>query len=202
MSLRRFPWKAPRITDNSYKLFISAPAPGTESGGRRLSEQRPRSMMDMTSAAAEEARRRSAPHPEVSSHLPPGEEQSKQSHHLHHQEKSSSEVALPNQPRGSENQTPSTSSGSRPDTPSVRQEVIKGPWRLLRLLPRESRAIMGRMLEVNPRKRATLEEMLEDPWICTTPVCRQVEGGKVIRADGHEHTLEPGTAVTATPEKK
>ncbi|KAL9099304.1 MAG: hypothetical protein Q9187_009516, partial [Circinaria calcarea] len=181
-------------------LFISPPTPGTENGGRRSIEQRPKSTTEMTSAA-DEAGRRSAPHSEISSHLAPEEEQSKHSHHPHHREKSSSEVALPNQAGGSENQPPSTSSGSRPDTPNVKQEVIKGPWRLLRLLPRESRVIMGRMLEVNPRKRATLEEMLEDPWICTTPVCRQLEGGKVIRAGGHEHTLEPGTAVTATPTK-
>ena len=201
MSLRRFPWKAPRTTDNSYKLFISAPTPGTESAGRQSSEQRRKSMTEMTSAAGE-ASRRPAPHPEVSSPLAPGEEESKQSRHVHHQEKSSSEVALPNQAGEPENQPPSTSSGSRPDTPNIKQEVVKGPWRLLRLLPRESRAVMGRMLEVNPRKRATLEEMLRDPWICTTPVCRQAEGGKVIRAEGHEHTLEPGTAVTATADKK
>src|ERR1700735_4875638 len=30
MSLRRFPWKMPRMSDNSYKLFISTPTPGTE----------------------------------------------------------------------------------------------------------------------------------------------------------------------------
>jgi serine/threonine protein kinase len=70
-------------------------------------------------------------------------------------------------------------------------EVIKGPWRLLRLLPRESRHIMGRMLEIDPRKRATMGEILSDPWISGTPLCRQEVGGKVIRAGGHEHTLEP-----------
>jgi hypothetical protein len=49
------------------------------------------------------------------------------------------------------------------------------------------------MLELNPNKRATIEEMLEDPWVAGTPVCTQIEQGKVMHAPGHTHTLEPGT---------
>jgi serine/threonine protein kinase len=75
--------------------------------------------------------------------------------------------------------------------PEKKSETIKGPWRLLRLLPRESRHIMGRMLEIDPKKRATMGEILEDRWISGTGICRQELGGKVIRADGHTHTLEP-----------
>jgi serine/threonine protein kinase len=75
--------------------------------------------------------------------------------------------------------------------PEKKPEVIKGPWRLLRLLPRESRHIMGRMLEIDPKKRATMGEILDDPWISGTGICRQEVGGKVIRAEGHAHTLEP-----------
>lgn len=86
------------------------------------------------------------------------------------------------------------------------QQTIKGPWRLLRLLPRESRHIIGRMLEIDPKKRATLEEILEDKWVKNTPVCQQLEGGKVINVDNHAHTLEPGNAQTAAaaaaPSKK
>lgn len=85
--------------------------------------------------------------------------------------------------------------------PQQQQQTIKGPWRLLRLLPRETRHIIGRMLEVDPRRRATMEEILADRWVATSPVCRQEEGGRVIRAEGHEHTLEPGSAVSAPPSK-
>lgn len=57
---------------------------------------------------------------------------------------------------------------------------------------------MGKMLQVTPKKRATLEDMMGDPWVSSTPVCQQLEGGKVVRARGHEHTLEPGSTAPPT----
>jgi len=91
---------------------------------------------------------------------------------------------------------PPASNGAATE-PEKKPEVIKGPWRLLRLLPRESRHIIGRMLEINPKNRATMAEVLEDPWVSGTAICRQEIGGTVIRADGHVHTLEPPAAQPA-----
>ena len=149
MSLRRFPWKAPRLSDNSYKLFVAAPSPGT-----------PKSLGG------------TGADPDATS-------------------------------KGQIDQTPSESQGSTASRTSdgSRPEQIRGPWRLLRLLPRESRHIMSRMLEIDPKKRATMEEMTEDPWISNTPVCRQIDHGQVIKATGHTHTLEPGSS-SDTPSKK
>ncbi|KAI4289976.1 MAG: hypothetical protein L6R35_000757 [Caloplaca aegaea] len=128
MSLRRFPWKAPRLTDNSFKQFVASPTPATPS------------------------------------------------------------EALP-----------ARNSNGRPPTPAAedppKQEAMKGPWRLLRLLPRESRNIISHMLELNPKRRATLANIWSDPWVSNSSVCSQVEAGQIIRAPGHEHTLEPGNAV-------
>ena len=200
MSLRRFPWKAPRISDNSYKLFISPPSAGTppaEGALRRTSEQRPKSMMELP-AAADEGRRSSAPQPEG----PLQQSSSDGRHHHHHHNHDQSGVSLSE--RGAEtepSQTPK-SPGARSEGTNGKPEVIKGPWRLLRLLPRESRHIIGRMLEIDPKKRATIEEMLEDPWVATTPVCQQLDGGEVFKAPGHSHTLEPGTADTPATSKK
>lgn len=167
MSLRRFPWKAPRVTDNSFKLFISPPSPGTPSADGTIKE-RPRSAAETSSAVAEE-RRSSAPNTKV---LP---------------DQSVDVDGRPHDP------------GPRLDPP--KPEVMKGPWRLLRLLPRETRTIMGRMLQVNPKQRATLEEMHADPWISATPFCQQLDGGEVVRAEGHEHTLQPSTTVTPSTTK-
>jgi serine/threonine protein kinase len=86
--------------------------------------------------------------------------------------------------------TTNGANGAAPEA-EKKPEVIKGPWRLLRLLPRESRHIIGRMLEINPRNRATMAEVLDDPWISGSTICRQELGGAIIRADGHVHTLEP-----------
>jgi serine/threonine protein kinase len=77
---------------------------------------------------------------------------------------------------------------------STKGEVVKGPWRLLRILPRESRHIIGRMLKVDPKERATMDEVLSDEWVMETPVCSQEEQGEVKRVPGHEHTLEAGNA--------
>lgn len=46
------------------------------------------------------------------------------------------------------------------------------------------------MLELDPKKRATLDEIWQDEWIRTSPYCRQEEDGRVIHAEGHKHVLE------------
>jgi serine/threonine protein kinase len=79
------------------------------------------------------------------------------------------------------------------DDAEKKPDVLKGPWRLLRLLPRESRHIIGRMLQIDPRDRATLTEVLDDDWIVNTVICRQELSGEVIRASRHTHTLESPT---------
>lgn len=60
---------------------------------------------------------------------------------------------------------------------------------------------MGQMLQLNPKNRATLEDMMADPWVMSTPVCQQMEGGKLIKGRGHEHTLEPGAPAVAPGQK-
>ncbi|KAG0206305.1 serine/threonine protein kinase [Mortierella sp. GBA30] len=46
-----------------------------------------------------------------------------------------------------------------------------GKLRLLKLMPRESRPIMSRILEMDPRKRALIADVLEDPWIKNLDHC-------------------------------
>lgn len=145
MSLRRFPWKQPRIIDNSYKLFVSPPTPGTP-----VPDSKPRK------------------HGQLNTPISP-----------------SHDVA----------RNGSIDAGSdRPGTAgSDNKEVIRGPWRLLRILPRESRHIIGRMLKVDPTERADMDEVLEDDWILSSKVCYQDESGHVHRADNHTHVLEAGS---------
>lgn len=95
----------------------------------------------------------------------------------------------------------SASSTKSTERKGSQQTSMKGPWRLLRLLPRDSRHIIGRMLEVNPANRATLDDMLADRWCVETPFCSQEDNGQVIRAEGHEHVLEPGSGSDTTSKK-
>ncbi|KAI9792642.1 MAG: serine/threonine protein kinase [Piccolia ochrophora] len=193
MALRRFPWKVPRLTDNSYKLFASPPTPGQPTGD---TTRRPKSSADIPSMRQPEL----DPSPNASRH-PSADTTGPHHHHRQHQEAQAHSESEPvSHAAGERNASdnlpvPSGGAASQPQQPAV----VKGPWRLLRLLPRESRFIVGRMLEIDPRKRATLQEMYTDPWVSNSPVCRQEEGGKVISAEGHTHSLEPETGVAAEP---
>ncbi|OBT75346.1 HAL protein kinase [Pseudogymnoascus sp. 05NY08] len=174
MSLRRFPWKMPRMTDNSYRLFASPPSESTDA--------RPEINSSKSKSETEIARIVAA------SQTVDGKAVN----------------AVP----AAVVEAPTTKPAVGADVPAAtgkpaaavekKPEVIKGPWRLLRLLPRETRHIIGRMLEIDPRKRATMAEVLEDPWISGTVICRQdAASGHVISATGHTHTLEPPSAPVA-----
>lgn len=71
---------------------------------------------------------------------------------------------------------------------------IHGPYRLMRLLPHAARPIMSKMLEVDPKKRATMEEVMEDEFIkgivsCTVHQSADGMSEEVIKgAPSHEHT--------------
>ncbi|KAG7194977.1 serine/threonine protein kinase [Scheffersomyces spartinae] len=57
------------------------------------------------------------------------------------------------------------------ESPDKKKKQIHGPYRLMRLLPHASRPIISRMLEVDPKKRATIEEILNNEWIKEIECC-------------------------------
>ncbi|PIA88483.1 Serine/threonine-protein kinase oca2 [Cercospora beticola] len=166
MTLRRFPWKAPRLSDNSYRLFVSPPDPDQD----KLLDQHRRSVASKA-ATAPPSRNPSGNDEDGND----GHKDHKHHHHHHHRET-----------------TAESAPASR--TSTSEQPTIKGPIRLLRLLPRETRHIIGRMLELDPAKRATMDEILADPWVANALVCRQEENGVIIKAPNHTHALQPSNA--------
>lgn len=164
MFLRRFPWKIPRTTDNSYKLFASPPTPGTEL----------KTLVDDTVSTKS---------------LEVDEEKVNKNPKIEYEEKPSLTRPIPIS-HGSTSTAQSTRDREK------KSEVIRGPWRLLRLLPRETRFIIGRMLEINWQKRALMSEILEDPWVSGTPICAMNLRGNVFKIDGHNHI--PPTTKTKT----
>ncbi|CUS20356.1 LAQU0S01e04786g1_1 [Lachancea quebecensis] len=69
------------------------------------------------------------------------------------------------------------------------RKVMHGPYRLLRLLPHASRPIMSRILTVDPKERATLEDIYSDEWFANIPFCTRDAKKGTIRAPGHTHTI-------------
>lgn len=172
MALRRFPWKLPRTSDASYKFFVMEPTPGTPT--------------------VESLKRRTSTNDDT------GSVQS--SHHHHHD----SAIASTN---GSSTERPDTSTSKETGSattsaPQQQQQQLRGPWRLLRLLPRESRYAIGRLLDTNPQTRARMEEVKAEPWIAQRECCWQDESGKVHRIPGHDHVLEPSGGSGADASKK
>ncbi|CUM55621.1 uncharacterized protein AC631_02880 [Debaryomyces fabryi] len=82
---------------------------------------------------------------------------------------------------------------------------IHGPYRLMRLLPHASRPIIRKMLQIDPHKRASLEEIMADEFVreiksCTLKKfihanndrvpCNEEEEEIVVKGTpAHEHTL-------------
>ncbi|KAK4454357.1 hypothetical protein QBC34DRAFT_157586 [Podospora aff. communis PSN243] len=176
MTLRRFPWKVPRLSDSSYKLFAAEPSPGHD----------PKKIM-----------------------LPPSQSTSALTE-IPQRDLDPSVFRVHDNPRAVDHKgdTPKTPSSAGLDsaaaTPAAeKKEIIRGPWRILRLLPRESRHVIGRMLEIDPKKRAKMSEILDDPWVADTVICRQMEASVVVKAEDHSHILEPpaGQGGGNAPEK-
>jgi serine/threonine protein kinase len=74
-------------------------------------------------------------------------------------------------------------------------EHVLGPWRLLRLLPSESRAVIEGMLDVNANSRPTLQQISDNAWVKQSQLCSQDDSGTVQCGYGHEHTLRYGQFV-------
>ncbi|KAI5959477.1 HRK1 [Candida pseudojiufengensis] len=54
---------------------------------------------------------------------------------------------------------------------SSHHKQIHGPYRLMRLLPHASRPIINKMLQIDPKKRASLDEIMNDEWIKDIQCC-------------------------------
>lgn len=150
MILKKFPWKIPKLRDNSFKLFCS---------GRNC---------DSLSALVTRT-------PEPPSY-------------------DSSERDMKNSFNEHSRNT------ADPDNNNI------GPQRLLHALPEESQHIIGRMVDLAPACRSTIEEVLEDEWIKSIDMCHMVPEGlnfRIISGTDHTHTqVDQSEAHIAGLEKK
>lgn len=200
MSLRRFPWKVPRLSDNSYKLFAAEPTPGHDP--KKLS---------LAGKSGSLAAKEGEPHDEATEK--PKEEKPEQEAKETTEKKEATdekvkatetdikpETAQNSDKDAAADKAEGDKEGDKPaegakteDKPAEKREVIRGPWRILRLLPRESRHVIGSMLAIDPKDRIKMADLIKDPWVADTVICRQVEPGRIIRSSTHTHILEQPT---------
>lgn len=152
MVLKKFPWKIPKLKDNSFKLFCS---------GRNC---------DSLSALVTRT-------PDPPSY-----------------DNAVSDDTTP-QP-----QTSASNNPADPNNPNI------GPQRLLHSLPEETQPIINRMVDLAPACRASIDEVMEDPWVKSIEMCTIVEEGlttRVVHAANHKHTdVDQSEAHIAGLEKK
>jgi serine/threonine protein kinase len=162
------------MSDNSFKLFASDPTPGHDPDKMIVSSKSAGNLSALSTREVEENMREKERERERERE----KEKEKEHHtvfHRHHESKHDGHK------EGHKEAAP----------PAEKKELIRGPWRILRLLPRESRHIIHRMLDLNPKTRANLDEILVEPWVADTVICQQLENGDVLTAEDHTHVLEP-----------
>lgn len=75
-----------------------------------------------------------------------------------------------------------------PDNP---RDTTKGPFKILKLLPRSSRKLVGQMLKIDPKKRILMNDVMKDEWLQSIEVCEPNEDGTLDagKPRDHEHHL-------------
>ncbi|CDO92832.1 unnamed protein product [Kluyveromyces dobzhanskii CBS 2104] len=74
--------------------------------------------------------------------------------------------------------------------PEDEHDHSKGPYKILKLLPRHSRPLIGRMLELNPQKRILMPAVLQDIWLQNIQLCEvDSEENLIKEPTNHKHHL-------------
>ncbi|RCH96677.1 serine/threonine protein kinase, partial [Rhizopus stolonifer] len=71
-------------------------------------------------------------------------------------------------------------------------QSTQGAEKLFKMLPRESRSIIKRILNPNPAERCSLEEVLDDDWVKSIPTCT---ADRPEKSHTHHLLVEPSAQV-------
>lgn len=148
MMLKKFPWKVPKMLDNSFKLFA------TREEGKPLSEMLTRTPDSFSM-------------PELGAAI------------------NESDIL---EPQAKENGAPGEAMSHT--------STETGAGRLLLALPEDCRPLIGRMVDLAPACRITIEECFQDEWLNSISMCTveeriNVDGlfdYQVTKGTDHEHT--------------
>lgn len=156
MILKKFPWKVPKLSDNSFKLFASR------------GEMIPLSEM-----------------------LKKTPEQSSNDLNERGDELDISEMNPISISKSESSNPQSLNSQGKPHTSSE-----SGAGRLLLALPEDCRPLIGKMVELPPACRISIEECFNDDWLTSIDMCYveqtlTLDGStnfEVVPCDNHDHT--------------
>lgn len=164
MMLKKFPWKIPKLSDNSFKLFASR------------GEMIPISEMLKKTPTAPDAENGLSNLNDISEVIDgisnsPG-------------------PAAPNTPTPVKNGIDGTDEGK------LHTSSETGAGRLLLALPEDCRSLIGRMVELAPACRISLEECFNDEWLASVNMCTVEERFnsdgqikfQVFKCEDHDHT--------------
>lgn len=182
MMLKKFPWKIPKLSDPSFKLFASREA-GVTFGSLLTRTPNPpdyTNVVDATEGAdnatadttADTAKDSTAP---VSTSANNGSS------------------PLNNYQTDMNKNLPSTSETSNSSDAKNHTSSLMGEPRLLSALPEECRSLIGKMVALAPACRITIDECFNDSWLQSVQMCTILddpESGseKIIPCTDHFHT--------------
>ncbi len=222
MVLKKFPWKVPKLADNSFKLFCS----GRDSDSlsallTRVPSPKPVEVkpIEKSSGLSNLSKAFSKPLSEVETVKPEASEStsshdSSRNSTLSHN--SSNGATTPQPPtEGSTPTTPAPSyeeaNAQKPDQGEAHTSQLVGDSRLLQALPAQARSVIGRMVDLAPACRASIDEVMADPWLKNVATCtveEHIDGSGISnhiyhKAKNHEHTqVDQSEAHIASLEKK
>lgn len=163
MMLKKFPWKVPKLSDSSFKLFAS------RGEFIPISEMLKKTPNDMEKSNSNGSSGGGLSNLEDISE------------------------ALEDEITAGAKQKPSTT-GQNGATANGKDHTSSetGANRLLLALPEDCRRLIGRMVELAPACRITIDEVLNDSWLKSVNMCTVEESSpgvfEVIKCEDHEHT--------------
>ncbi|KAI5963296.1 NPR1 [Candida pseudojiufengensis] len=181
MMLKKFPWKVPKLSDSSFKLFAS------RGEFIPISEMLKKTPQDVEKTASNGSSGTLSNLNDISEAL--------------------EEDISSTKPKNTTEATTTTTTPSKDAKDHTSSET--GVNRLLLALPEDCRKLIGRMVELAPACRITIDEVFEDSWLKSICMCTVEEtfdqSGKfeVLKCDDHEHTqVDQSKAHIAAFEKK
>lgn len=175
MMLKKFPWKVPKLFDSSFKLFASR---GEFIPISEMLKKTPNDIVEKSNSNGS------------GSGSGNGLSNLQDISEALEEEITATPKAAKETPKQDSKSSPAASTPNGKDHTSSET----GANRLLLALPEDCRNVIGRMVELAPACRITIDEVFNDPWLSSVSMCTVEEtytGSnvyEVVKCEDHEHT--------------